>query len=74
MSQLIEPTELTTEIEKINSLTQVEMARLWRYAPSGHKYFDDRLPYFAVFKKRFDELGGMTPNVSKNIGWNDNDA
>jgi len=28
------------EIEVINKMSQLEMARLWRFAPSGHKYFD----------------------------------
>lgn len=57
------------EIEMINNMSQVEMARLWRFAPSGHKYFDKRLPYWKVFKKRFNELGGMTTDVSKAVGW-----
>ena len=41
------------EIEKINSMSHIEMARLWRFAPSGHKYFDSSLPYFDIFGKRF---------------------
>jgi hypothetical protein len=57
------------KIEKeINSLTHEQMAHLWRFAPSGHKYFDKRLPFFEIFKKRFDKLGGMTSEISKRIG------
>lgn len=58
-----------SEIEKINAMTQIQMARLHRFAPTGHMYFDSTKPYNAVFKKRFAELGGMTPTISKIIGW-----
>ncbi len=58
------------EIEKeINGLSQYEMCRLTRFAPVGHKYFDKRKLYWEVFKKRFNELGGFTPEISKNLGW-----
>lgn len=56
-------------IKKINSLSHFGMAKLWRFAPSGHPYFDKRLPYWEMFKKRFEELGGMTPEISKELGW-----
>ena len=56
-------------IDKINNMSQIELARLWRSAPAGHPYFDNSLPYFKVFEKRFKELGGMTSEISKNLGW-----
>ena len=56
-------------VEAINAMTQEEMARLWRFAPSGHKYFDNTKPYFKIFNERFKELGGFTPTISKKIGW-----
>ena len=34
-----------------------------------HPYFDRTLPYYEVFKKRFDELGGFTPEISKSLGF-----
>lgn len=61
--------EQQKEINKINKMTHVEMAKLWRFALPGHKYFDKTLPYFEVFNKRFKEYGGMTSNISKLIGW-----
>ena len=61
--------EIDCEIKKINRMTQEQMARLWRFAPMGHKYFDKSLPFHEVFEKRFKELGGMTPSISKNLGW-----
>lgn len=57
------------EVNKINSMTQYEMAKLWRFAPSGHPYFDAELPYYEIFSKRFAELGGFTPEISKDLGW-----
>lgn len=57
------------EIKKINSMSQIEMARLWRFAYVGHDYFNSKLPFFKVFEERFKKLGGMTPAISKEIGW-----
>jgi hypothetical protein len=51
----------------IDALTHEEMARLWRYAPPGHPYFDRTLPYFERFKARFDSFGGFNPALSKRI-------
>ena len=65
----MEPTE-QEEIDKIKAMSHTEMCRLWRFAPSGHPYFDETLPYFKVFSHRlFTELGGFTPEISKKIGW-----
>lgn len=54
---------------KIDGMSQVEMARLWRFAPSGHPVFRTDLPLHEHFKARFREKGGMAPAVSKSIGW-----
>jgi len=67
MKELTEK-EIEVEIEKINRMSQEEMARMWRFAPSGHIYFDNQYPYFKVFEKRFKELGGFTSEISKKIG------
>ena len=56
-------------IDKINNMSHVEMARLWRFTPSGHPYFDNSKPFYAVFNRRFIELGGFTSTISKEIGW-----
>ena len=45
------------------------MCRLVRFAPVGHKYFDKSKPYQELFKKRLSELGGFTPEISKDLGW-----
>ena len=61
--------EETKTIERINRMGQYEMASLWRNAQAGHPYFDSTKPFFKIFKKRFDDLGGFTPAISKSIGW-----
>lgn len=61
--------EIDKHIETINNLSQIECARLHRFAPSGHPYFDSHLPLYQVFLERFTSLGGMTPEISKAIGW-----
>ena len=58
-----------TEIRKIYSTSHAEMASLWRFAPAGHPWFNSTLPYFKHFKRRFDQLGGFTSEISKGIGW-----
>ena len=62
---MMEETELSEAKLKINQLSQIEMARLWRYGPIGHPYF--KHPLFDYFKARFKELGGFTPAISKAI-------
>lgn len=62
------PEEIQNHKDAIDGMTQMRMAELWRFAPSGHPYFDNRLPLFEYFEARFRSLGGMTPAVSKAIG------
>ncbi len=57
------------ELRRLYRLSQATLARLWRNAPAGHPYFDKTKPYFRHFKRRFKRLGGMTTQVSKQIGW-----
>ena len=54
---------------KIDEMPLMEMARLHRFAPSGHPIFDTSLPLYEQFKARFEDLGGFTPAISKQIGW-----
>lgn len=53
---------------EIDNMTQMQMARLWRFAPAGHPFFDRRLPLWDRFETRFKALGGFTPEISKAIG------
>ena len=55
--------------KNIDKLSQIELTRLYRFAPSGHPYFSSDTGLYPYFTERFKELGGMTPSVSKQIGW-----
>ena len=55
--------------KEINGLTHYEMCRLVRFASSGHEYFDKSKPYYELFSKRLEKLGGFTPEISKRLGW-----
>lgn len=61
--------EIMKAKEAIDAMSQEEMARLWRFAPAGHPYFDSRLPLVEYFEARFK---GFTPGISKKIGWESN--
>ena len=56
---------------KIDKMSREGMARLWRFAPSGHPYFVSGTELWEHFSKRFMELGSMSPEISKKIGWNE---
>ena len=61
--------EIRNHKERIDKMSQVEMASLWRFAPAGHMYFNNGLPLHKYFAARFKELGGMTTEISKGLGW-----
>lgn len=61
--------EITRQIEEINAMSHEAMCRLWRFAPPGHPWFRNDLPFFQVFNERLQSLGGFTPEISKRIGW-----
>lgn len=60
--------EIQDATEEINNMSRLDMCRLWRFAPAGHRFFNTTLPLHEIFKKRFDELGGFSPEISKQIG------
>jgi hypothetical protein len=57
------------DIDHIKRMTHVQMCSLLRFAKAGHPYFDVTKPFHEIFDKRFKEFGGMTPEISKLIGW-----
>jgi hypothetical protein len=60
--------EQVAEIAKINAMEHYDMCSMWRFAPSGHPYFDSSLPFHEVFRKRlFEHFGGFTPEISKSL-------
>ncbi len=59
---------LSDDLAAIERLSRMEMARLWRFAPAGHRYFKTGTPLEVAFAKRFKELGGFSPAISKALG------
>lgn len=55
--------------DEIDALTHEDMCRLWRFAEPGHKYFISGSLEYDYFKEKFKQYGGMTPEISKKIGW-----
>lgn len=53
--------------KQIDSMDQEQMAIAWRFAKVGDPLLKDEAGVY--FAARFKELGGMTPKLSKKIGW-----
>ena len=69
MTEPLTPEAIEDGKKTIDAMTQYEMARLRRFAVAGHPFFRINEPLCDYFEKRFAELGGMTPAISKAIGW-----
>lgn len=63
------PEEIKKHKEKIYRMSREAMCHLWRFAPSGHPYFVSGTELNECFEKRFKDLGGFSPEISKKIGW-----
>jgi hypothetical protein len=63
--------EIADALIRIASMDHYTMCRYWRFAPTGTEiYFRSDLPTGVAFKERlFDNFGGFTPEISKELGW-----
>ena len=62
--------ELTPDLKaEIDAMSQMEMARHWRFDRSGSRYFGRSKEVGDYFQKIFQEKGGFTPTISKTLGW-----
>ncbi len=58
--------ELTPELKKrIDAMSRIQMARKHRFSPPGDPFFQGETGKY--FAKRFGELGGFSPEISKLI-------
>jgi hypothetical protein len=69
MENIYTDEEIQSGKDEIDALSHTEMGRLYRFAPAGHKFFDITKPWHKYFSERFKKLGGMTPQISKEIGF-----
>ncbi|MCK5081415.1 MAG: hypothetical protein KAR31_00780 [Candidatus Omnitrophica bacterium] len=59
---------MTDEQKKqIDSMTQYQLCSKWRFAKCGDPLLAGDAG--AYFKTRMQELGGMTSEISKSLGW-----
>jgi len=69
------PQEIDAEKAKIDEMSQRDMAYLLRFAPAGHPYFDSaNAGLHDYFMGSFKAKGGMTPEISKAISWEEKPA
>lgn len=60
---------IKAEKDRIDKLEYWELAYLWRNCDASHPYFDHKLPLYGHLEARFMGFGGMTKEMSRNIGW-----
>lgn len=54
-------------LEAIGRMSHYQMGRLWRFAPAGHIFFNHPV-LSSEFRKAFEDAGGMTTALSKQLG------
>ena len=53
-------------LEQVNATSYIQLAEWYRFLPSPK---NEDLAILNRICERFKELGGMTPEISKAIGW-----
>jgi hypothetical protein len=61
--------EVQSAINDVNNMTHYELARLWRFGTSDHLYIKTPAIFDAVMNRLFEHFGGITPSISKQVGW-----
>jgi hypothetical protein len=59
-------------INEVENADRVQLARWWRFLPlAGHCLIkeDQEIATMNYIMYRFNEMGGFTPEISKQIGW-----
>ncbi len=54
-------------IDEVNKADRVQLAKWTRFLPSPETH--DEIEIINRIGERFKQLGGMTPIISKKIGW-----
>jgi len=73
-SNVVKLNEYTEYVEShdmsyLGRMSHHQMAHLRRFAPAGHPYFVRDTELADHFERRWKELGGWTPGLSKEVGW-----
>lgn len=52
---------------RIDAMTHIELARTWRFARTGEPLLQGTAGEY--FAQRLKDHGGITPAISKQLGW-----
>lgn len=55
--------------KEVDNLSHEQMAKIYRFSPVGHDYFTNQ-EVASHFLTKFKNFGGMTSEMSKQIGFN----
>lgn len=59
---------INKELKKvIDNMSHYELCEKWRFAKIGDYMLQGEAGKY--FKKKLDEAGGITPEISKQLGW-----
>ncbi len=61
--------KLARHMDTIAQMSRLEACHIWRFAKTGHPYLVTGTILGDTFVKRFKELGGFSPEISKQLGW-----
>lgn len=54
-------------LEEVEKASHLQICRWWRFLRSGENAEEYKIQ--AKIAMRYKELGGMTPEISKKLGW-----
>lgn len=61
-------------MEHLRTASHYELCRIWRYAASSSPYIQIPAAQELLRQRLFDEYGGFTPEIGRQLGWNDQDV
>lgn len=67
MYQHLTDEEIAKAKNEIDEASHFQLARAWRFAGDDCNWFSPEV--FPHYQARFNTFGGMTPQISKQIGW-----
>jgi hypothetical protein len=68
---MISMTPLAQDLNRISNMSHYDLAKLWRFGGSDHPYIQDPALFEAVKDRLYNHFGGITPSISKQVGWDE---
>ena len=64
------PLSFEEQKDEVNNLSHEQIAKFWRYGNGKKEWYDATNPISTYFTDRlYVHFGGITPQISKRIGW-----